>query len=95
MDTRFVVVDQGLDSGVYKMPTNQTARLINEFGNENMEIFDTLEDAKHAVLQIVNRCEEASKRSHRDFSFRANPAVESRKAQISDLTEDQVETFFL
>ena len=61
MNTRFVVVDHGLDTSVYKIPANQTARLKNEFGNEGLEVFDSFEDAKAAALLVVNRLDEASK----------------------------------
>ncbi len=50
MNTRFVVVDHGLDTSVYKIPANQTARLKNEFGNEGLEFFDSFEDTLHDAI---------------------------------------------
>ena len=95
MSTRFVVVDHGLDTGVYKIATHQTARLLNEFGKENIEIFDSLEAAREAALQIICRYDEARTHSRWRVSFRSNPQVESVKKEISELTVDRVETFFL
>lgn len=95
MNTRFVVVDHGLDTGIYKIYAQQTARLLNEFGNEYIEIFDSLEDAKAAALAIVNRHGEAARQSQWQFSFRPDPRIETLKTAFSDLTEDRVETFFV
>ena len=95
MTTRFVVVDHGLDTGVYKIAAHQTARLLNEFGKENIEIFDTLEAAREAALLIICRYDETQNQSQWRFSFRANPQVESVKKEISELTADRVETFFV
>ena len=95
MSTRFVVVDSGLDTGIYKIPANQTARLRNEYGNEGLEVFDELEEAKRAALQIVARHDEASQQDHRRFSFQADPQIVDLKSRLSNLTEDRVEMFFL
>jgi hypothetical protein len=95
MNTRFVVVDHGLNTSVYKFPANQTARLKNEFGDEGLEVFDDFEDAKQAALLIVNRHDEASKQNHRRFSFQADPQIANLKSQLTGLTEDRVETFFV
>jgi hypothetical protein len=94
MSTRFVVVDHGLDTGIYKIHAHQTARLWNEFGNENIEIFDSLEDAKAAALVIINRYDDAAKQSQWRFSFRTDPHIAGLKVRFTELTEDRVETFF-
>ena len=95
MSTRFVVMDSGLTTSIYKIPSNQTARLKNEYGNEGLELFDELEDAKQAALQIIARHDEASRQDHRRFTFKADPQIADLKSQLSDLTEDRIETFFL
>ncbi|HEX9770811.1 MAG TPA: hypothetical protein VGA50_16690 [Kiloniellales bacterium] len=95
MSTRFVVVDQGLNTGVYRIHTHQTARLLNEFGNENIEIFDSFEDAREAALLIIGRCDEAWKQSQWRFAFRSDPQIERLKREFSELTADGVETFFV
>ena len=95
MNTRFVVVDHGLNTSVYKFHAHQTARLKNEFGNEGPEVFDNFEDAKQAALLIVRSYEEVSKQSHKRFSFQSDPQIESLKSELSSLTEDRVGTFFV
>ena len=95
MNTRFVVVDRGLDTGVYKILTHQTARLVNEIGKGNLEIFENFADAREAALLIVSRYDEASRQSEWRLSFQADPQIESPKAEISELTEDRVEAFFI
>lgn len=95
MRTRFVVVDHGLDSGIYKIFAYETARLLNEFGKENIAVFDALEEAKGAALEIIGRRDKAARDSERRFSFRPDPQIERLKAEFAVLTEDRVETFFV
>ena len=95
MNTRFVVVDHGLNTSVYKFHAHQTARLKNEFGNESLEVFDNFEDAKQAALLIVRGYDEESKQSHMRFSFQSDPQIERQKSELSGLTEDRVETVFV
>lgn len=95
MNTRFVVVDHGLNTSVYKICANQTARLNNEFGNEGLDVFDTFEDAKAAAILIFNRYDEESKQGPRRFSFQSDPQIDSLKSELSGLTEDRVPTFFV
>jgi hypothetical protein len=95
MKHRFVVLDRGLESNVYKIAQHLTARLENERGGEKIEVFESFPDAKEAALVIVSRYGEASKKSTRSFSTKKNPRFDSLKAQISQLTEDGVETYFL
>ena len=95
MATRYVVVDHGLNTSVYKFSAHQTARLKNEFGNEGLEIFDDFEAAKAAALLIVTRHDEASKQSHGRFSFQSDPQVSNLKSELSGLSEDRVQLFFV
>ncbi len=96
MTTRFVVVDHGLNTSVYKIPANQTARLKNEFGDEGLELFDDLETAKQAALAILGRHEAASKEADkRSFSFRSDNPFDGLKTALAELTEDRVESFFV
>ena len=95
MRARFVIVDHGLDSGIYKIFAQQTARLLNEFGEENIEIFDSLEDAKGAAFAIVKRYADEAAQSQWQFSFRPDSRVENLGALLSDLSADRVQTFFV
>ena len=88
-------MDHGLNTSVYKFHAHQTARLKNQFGNEGLEVFDDFEDAKQAALLIVRGYDEASKQSHMRFSFQSDPQTERQKSELSGLTEDRVETFFV
>jgi len=95
MTTRFVVVDHGLETSVYKIHAQETARLRNEFGNEGLEVYNSFEEAKEAALLIVNRHDEASKQNNRRFSFQSDPQIDNLKSELSGLTEDRVQTFFV
>lgn len=95
MRTRFVVVDHGLETGIYKIFAHETARLLNEFGKENIAVFDRLDEAKDAALDIVGRHDKAARDDQWQFSFRPDPQIQRLKTAISDLTEDRVETFFV
>lgn len=95
MDYRFIVLDRGLESNVYKIPVHHTARLENERGPEKIEVFERFPDAKEAALVILSRYGEMAKKQTRSFSIRRDPRLESVKTQISQLTEDGVETYFL
>jgi hypothetical protein len=95
MRTRLVVVDHGLDSGIYQIFAHETARLLNEFGRENIAVFDSLEDAKDAPLEIIARQDRAARDNQWQFSFRPDGQIERLKTEFSDLTEDCVETFFV
>ena len=46
MEPRCAVLAQGEKPKIYKVPVNKMARLINEFPFQNVEIFETLNDAK-------------------------------------------------
>ncbi len=81
--------------GRLKICTHQTARLLNEFGKKNIEIFDSFEAAREAALLTICRYDEARNQSQWRFSFRSNPQVESVKKEISELTADRVKTFLV
>jgi hypothetical protein len=95
MEYRYVVLDRGLDSNVYKIPLHHTARLENERGPERMDVFENFHDAQKAALRIVSRYGEAARKRAHSFSVRRDPRLESVKSQISQLTEEGVETYFL
>ena len=94
MDQRFVVFDDGSGPRIYKIPINRTARLVNEFPDRGVEVFETLNAAKEAALAIAGRAETNAKPSFTSF-VPVPPArnQESRRA-LSELTEDRVETYY-
>jgi hypothetical protein len=53
MEQRFAVLAEGATPKIYKLPINQTARLINEVPGRKVEVFKTLNDAREAALTLV------------------------------------------
>ena len=94
MKYRFVVLDRGLDSGIYKIAQPQTARLRNEIGDQKHEIYEDFDEAKRAALLIVGRYDGQIQRRRSAFAARPQQQVEAYKLKISSLTEDAVETYF-
>ncbi len=94
MEQRFAVLDEGAKPRIYKVPINQTARLINEFPFRKVEIFETLNDAKEAALAIVSRAEASAKPSIAMFSKPATSPNEELREALLELTEDRVERYY-
>ncbi len=94
MEQRFAVLDEGAKPRVYKVPIHQTARLINEFPFRNVEIFETLNDAREAALALVERVEASAKPSIAMFSKPATSQNEDLRKALSELTEDRVERYY-
>jgi hypothetical protein len=94
MEQRFAVLDEGAKPRVYKVPIYQTARLINEFPFRNVEIFETLNDAREAALALVERVEAIAKPSIAMFSMPATSQNEELRKALSELTEDRVERYY-
>ncbi len=95
MDKRFVLVDRGLTSSIFKFPRNQKARLESELANEDHEYFDSLAEAKAAGTVIVSRYEKGTKKATGMFAAKPDPALEHLKSQLTYITEDAVEDYFL
>ena len=85
---------EGAKPKIYKLPVNQTARLINEIPGKKVEVFETLNDAKEAALAIVSRAEASAKPSVAVFSKPATPQNEELRKALSELTEDRVEPYY-
>ncbi len=94
MDKRFAVLDEGGKPRIYNVPLYQTARLINEFPFQYVEIFETLNDAKEAALAIVSRAEASAKPSIAMFSKPATSQNEELRKALSELTENRVERYY-
>ncbi len=95
MEQRFVVIDEGPEPRIYKLPVNQTARLINEVPGRKVVVFETLNDAMDAALAIVDSAEASANSGIAMFS---NPAISPKKelvSGLSKLTEDRVERYYL
>ncbi len=93
MEQRFAVFTEGAKPKIYKLPVNQTARLINEIPGKKVEVFETLNDAKEAALAIVSRAEASAKPSIAMFSKPATPQNEELRKALSELTEGRVKRY--
>ncbi len=93
MEQRFVVLAERAKPRIYKLPVNQTARLINEIPGRKVEVFETLNDAREAALALVERAQPDAKPSIAMFSTRPNSENEELLKTLSELTEDCVERY--
>ena len=94
MNQRYAVFAEGPKPEIYKLPANQTARLINEIPGRKVKLFDTLNDAREAVLALVERAKENAKPSISMYSTQPNPEDEELLKTLSELTEDRVERYY-
>ncbi len=95
MNLRFVVLDRGLDSEIYKIPAVQSARLSNELWDQQFEVFDSLADAKKAAMVIVSRYDDAAQKQGSKFTEEADPRIARLHATLNNLTEDRVQPYFI
>jgi hypothetical protein len=94
MNQRFAVLTEGSKPKIYKLPVNQTARLINEIPDRKVDIFETLNGAREAALTLVNLAKEQTRPSIATFSTQPNPEDEKFLRMLSELTEDRVENYY-
>ncbi len=94
MEQRFVVLAEGAKPKIYKLPVNQTARLINGIPGRKVEVFETLNDAREAALALVERGKANAEPSIAMFSIRPNSENEELVKTLSELTEDRVERYY-
>ncbi len=90
MDQRYVLFEEFVGPRIYKIPINQTARVINDYPDCKVEIFETLAAAKGAALTIVERAWQGPKRSLMDFTGRSKPQNVELRRTISELNEHTV-----
>ncbi len=93
MKQRFVVLAEGAKPKIYKLPINQTARLINEIPDGKVEVFETLNDARAVALALVERAKANAKPRIAMFSIGPNPENEELLKTLSELTEDRVQRY--
>ena len=94
MERRFAVLDVAAKPKIYKVPVHQTARLVNEFPFQKVEIFESFSEAKEAALAIAGRGRAAGKAKTSLFATQPTAADEELRNILSDLTEDRVETYY-
>ena len=83
MEQRFAVLADGEKPKIYKVPFNKSARIINEFPFQHVEIFETLNDAKVEAWTIAEKIDIRSPSQNKEL-----------RDTLSKLTEDRVETYF-
>ncbi len=91
MDQRYVLYEEWAGPRIRSIPFNQTARVINEYPDRKLEVFETLAAAKDAALVIVDRIAQGPKRSLTGFSARSNPQYVELRRTISELNEHTVQ----
>ncbi len=84
MEQRFALFNDGHTPKIYKLPVNQTARLINEFPGRKVEVFETLDSAREAALVIIMSALNASK---------PPPEDKGLLKTLLELSEDRVEKY--
>ena len=94
MEQRFVVLVEGSKPKIYKIPVNQTARLINGIPGRKVEVFETLNDAREAALALVERAKANAKPGIAMFSILPDPEIAELLKTLSELTEDRVERYY-
>ena len=93
MEQRFALLAEGAKPKIYKLPVNQTARLINEIPGRKVEVFETLNDAREAALALVERAKVNGKPGVAVFSARPQLDIEELLKTLSELTEGRVERY--
>ena len=83
MDQHYAVLAEGEHPKIYKVPLNKTARVINEFPFQQVEVFETLSAAKLAAWTLAESLE-----------MRLQSQNEELRNTLAQLTEDRVETYY-
>jgi len=83
MEQRFAVLAEGEKPKIYKVPINKTARIINEFPFQRVEVFEDLNDARAALWAIAKSCGNLP-----------TSQTEELRDTLLQLTEDRVESYF-
>ena len=95
MNQRYALLAEGAKLKIYKLPVNQTARLINEHASRKVLVFETLNDAREAALALVERAKTNARPGVAVFSSCPQPDNEELLNTLSALTEDRVEKYYL
>ena len=93
MEYRFILMETGPRPEIFKVQLNMTARLINQYPDRKVAIFETLKDATMAALAVIERAELQSRSAISIFATEPSPEIAAMRKRISELTEDRVETF--
>ena len=92
MEHRFVLLGTESRPEIFKVQLNMTARLVNQYPDRKVAIFETLKDATMAGLASIERAESRSRSRVSVFATELSPEIIALRRRFSELTEDQVET---
>ena len=93
MEYRFVLLETGPRPEIFKIQLNMTARLINQYPDRKVAIFETLREATMAALALIARAEAQSRSGTSSFATGQSPEIVALRQSFLELTEDRVETF--
>ncbi len=93
MNQRYALLAEGAKLKIYKLPVNQTARLINEHASRKVLVFETLNDAREAALALVERAKANTKPGVAVFSTRPQLDYQEQLKALSELTENRAERY--
>jgi hypothetical protein len=94
MNQRFAVLAEGATPKIYKLPINQTARLINEVPGRKVEVFETLNGAREAALTLVESAKANARPGISILSNGPDSDYEELLKTLSELTEGRVERYY-
>ncbi len=93
MEHRFVLLGTESRPEIFKVQLNMTARLVNQYPDRKVAIFETLKEATMAGLASIEHVESRSRSGVSVFATEPSPEVVALRRRFSELTEDRVETF--
>lgn len=93
MNDRFAVFNEGSKPKIFKVPIGQTARLVNQYPDRKVEIFETLGSAKEAALALMVRIKANANPRAAIYSLRPEPEDDEFRKGLTNLSEDRVERF--
>ncbi len=92
MEYRFVLLETGPRPEIFKVQLNMTARLVNQYPDRKVAIFETLREATMAALALIARAEAESHSKTSSFATGQSPETAALRQRFLELTEDRVET---
>ncbi len=95
MEQRYVLIETGAEPKIYQVPLIITARLINQYPDRKVTVFETLREATMAALASIERAESQSRSGVTVVAAQPSPGSEALRRRFLELTEDRVETFIL
>ncbi len=93
MEYRFVLLETGPRPEIFKVQLNMTARLVNQYPDRKVAVFESLREATMAALALIARAEAQSRSGTLTFATGQSPEIVALRQRFLDLTEDRVKIF--